>query len=101
MRILARHDGLRHRAPRLGYHVRAPRRMLARTLPLLLLAASAHASDAVDTRVTFSVSDNDVARGPEKSPPNAPSPSIPNFSPGPTNRLFYDDYEQRDTGFEN
>lgn len=64
-----------------------------------LTPAVAQASDAIDTRVTFTLADDDLAKGPEES--STGSPSLPNFAPGASNRLFFDDYERRDRGFEN
>jgi hypothetical protein len=64
-----------------------------------LCATSVRAGDAIDTRVTFTVADDDITKGPEES--TTGSPSTPNFVPSRANRLFYDDYERRDTGFEN
>src|SRR5690606_4418611 len=65
-------------------------------------SAAQAAGDAIDTRVTFTVADDDIARGPEETVRGgSPSPSVPNFSPTNNNRLFFDDYERRDTGFEN
>ena len=72
------------------------------TLPacLVLFAGSAaRAADVVDTRVTFTVADDDVMRGPQRS--STGSPSVPNSIPTRANRLFFDDFERRDTGFEN
>ncbi len=66
---------------------------------VLLCAGPAVALEAMDTRLSFSFADDDVLRGPDKSPTG--SPSIPNFSPSGNNRLFFDDYERRDNGFEN
>ncbi len=76
--------------------------MLVRYVALvacLLGALPANASDAIDTRVTFTFADNDILKAPEDS--TLGSPSVPNFNPTAANRLFYDDYERRDTGFEN
>lgn len=60
--------------------------------------------DFIDTRITFTIADNDIARGPTNSSgvssPNG-SPSIPNSLPSADNRLFFDDFERRDRGFEN
>ncbi len=70
---------------------------------VLALAApvgAARAGDAIDTRVTFTFADDDVLKGPQES--TTGSPSIPNATPEPNrNRLFFDDYESRDAGFEN
>ncbi len=77
-----------------GFLVRA---VLAFALSSVALPALA--GDFLDTRVTFSFADNDVTKGPEESARG--SPSIPNFTPNLNNRLFYDDYERRDTGLEN
>ena len=66
---------------------------------ILVSVSSVKAGDAVDTRITFTIADDDILKGPEES--TTASPSIPNFSPSRSNRLFYDDYERRDTGFEN
>ena len=65
----------------------------------VLIGSRAFAGDAVDTRVTFTVADDDVMRGPQES--STGSPSIPNFQPSNANRLFFEDYERRDNGFEN
>jgi hypothetical protein len=74
-------------------------RCLAFVLVPLLAASTARASDAVDTRVTFSLADDDVMKGPHES--STASPTLPNFTPTSRNRLFFDDYERRDTGLEN
>ena len=57
------------------------------------------AGDAVDTRVTFTFADNNLLTGPDADANG--SPSIPNSTPTNDNRLFFDDFERRDTGFEN
>ncbi len=74
--------------------------LLRIALPFTLLVAStANAGDAIDTRVAFTFADDDILKGPEESVTG--SPSIPNSLPSADNRLFFDDYEKRDTGFEN
>jgi hypothetical protein len=66
---------------------------------VVLCSSKLYASDAVDTRISFTVADDNVAKGPQKSP--TASPSIPNFTPSVNNRLFFDDFERSFTGFEN
>ena len=64
-----------------------------------LLSARALASDFVDTRLTFLVSDEDVLVAPGQT-----SPSIPGVHVGfPTsqNLQFYDNFNTKYTGFEN
>jgi hypothetical protein len=71
-------------------------------LSLIAFATPAHALDVVDTRVTFTIADDDVVRGPQNTVTGGTaSPSIPNSIPSQANRLFMDDFEKRDTGFEN
>ncbi|MBI5507793.1 MAG: hypothetical protein HY903_03460 [Deltaproteobacteria bacterium] len=74
-------------------------RFIFGSLVSLAVAGSAAAADVVDTRVTFTIADDDIARGPQQS--TTGSPTIPNSVPSAANRLFYDDFEKRDTGFEN
>jgi len=69
------------------------------SISLLFVGFAVSAGDAVDTRVTFTLADDNVMKGPEET--STGSPSIPNFEPNNANRLFFDDYERRDTGFEN
>ncbi len=77
--------------------------MYRSSLPLILSAllssTPAAAGDAIDTRVAFTLSDDDVLKGPQESVTG--SPSLPNSLPSSDNRLFFDDYEKRDTDFEN
>lgn len=66
---------------------------------ICLGAVPVRAGDAIDTRVTFTIADDNIVHGPEETASG--SPSIPNFRPTSRNRLFFDDYERRDRGFEN
>ncbi len=71
---------------------------------LLVLLAPAQAGDAVDTRVSFTIADDDLMRGPSETTSTlatAGSPTLPNSDPNQQNRLPSDDYETRDIGFEN
>ena len=77
-------------------------RTLPQALPLLLIAlisTNAIASDAIDTRLTFALGDGNLLTGPDADA-NA-SPSLPNAIPSAGQRLFFDDYEGRDTPFDN
>lgn len=76
---------------------------MKRFVPALFLCflgiAPAQAGDFLDTRVSFTVADDNVAKGPEETVTG--SPSIPNFQPDSDNRLFFDNFQRRDQGFEN
>lgn len=54
-------------------------------------------SDFVDTRLSFSLSDDDFLAGPGDTRPN--SPSI-DFAPRRTNKLFFENLNRRDSGQE-
>lgn len=57
------------------------------------------AGDAIDTRITFTVADDNVTKGPDETA--TASPTLPNFQPTRQNQLPGDNHEKRDTGFEN
>jgi hypothetical protein len=80
------------------------RPFVAMAMPFLLWSATAWAGDLLDTRITFTIADNDLLRGPEETKTGLSSdgsPSIPNSLPSGDNRLFFDDFDKRDRGFEN
>ena len=79
-------------------------RTLTRAIPLLTLALAlpstvAHAGDFVDTRINFTVTDENMLVGPGETNPSIPGLRIdkPNFF----GVLFFDNYDTRYTGYEN
>jgi len=74
-------------------------RTLIGLLLITWLPTATLASDAVDTRLTFALGDGNILTGPDADA-NA-SPSLPNAIPTQGQRLFFDDYEGRDTPFDN
>ncbi len=75
------------------------RSILLACAALLTASVARAAGDAVDSRVTFTFADDNVLAGPSES--SNGSPSVPNSLPSGQNRLFFDDFESRDRGFEN
>lgn len=73
--------------------------LLGLILLVLLTPNVILASDTVDSRLTFAFGDSNVLTSPDADA-NA-SPSIPNATPTNSQRLFFDDYEGRDTPFDN
>ena len=65
----------------------------------LFSASSAHANDFVDTRINFTITDENVLVGPGQT-----NPSVPGLRIGQPNQfgiLFFDNYDTRYTGYEN
>jgi hypothetical protein len=52
--------------------------------------------DMLDTRLSFALADDDLAAGPSRG-----SPTFPSAHATEANRVFFDDLDTRDTGFEN
>lgn len=63
-----------------------------------MISSRVYASDFMDSRITFTFSDDNVLQGPQNT--NPASPSIPNFIGSQNNTQFYDNYDTRFTGFE-
>lgn len=61
-------------------------------------ALTAYAGDFMDTRIVFTLSDDNVLQGPTNT--NPASPTAPNMVGGRNNVQFYDNYDTRFTGFE-
>ncbi len=80
-------------------HSTSPRIILFLLTLLTIVPGTSVAGDAVDSRLTFAVGDGNVLTGPDADA-NA-SPSLPNAIPTQGQRLFFDDYEGRDTPFDN
>lgn len=94
------------RAAELGYPHRGDatmpkkfRRQSVLCLCSVLIAQHTWAADWVDSRVTFAIADNNLLANPMSDV--TASTTLPNMQPSSSNRLFFDDYERRDTGFEN
>lgn len=68
------------------------------TLGLGHFSGRSWASDLMDTRITFTISDDNVLQGPMNT--NPASPTFPNFIGSQNNTQFYDNYDTRYTGFE-
>ena len=79
--------------------VSAVRQFLLVTLVLCSSSLARAQAAGIDTRITFTMADDDIMKGPEES--TSGSPTLPNFTPTSSSRLFYDDYERRDNGLEN
>jgi len=74
--------------------------LVSAALVVFALVPAAQASDAVDTRITFSIADDDIQRGPQQSATG--SPSLPNSIPtAEANVQPAQMHEKRDAGFEN
>lgn len=58
----------------------------------------AHAGDFMDTRISFTISDDNVLQGPRNTNPS--SPTFPSFLGNQNNVQFYDNYDTKFTGFE-
>jgi len=63
----------------------------------LLLASGSRAGDFMDTRLTFTLSENNFFAGPGETPQNSPGFGI---GADRSNTLFFDNYETRYSGFE-
>lgn len=75
--------------------------MKTRLLCALLLSATpsvATANEFMDTRISFTVSDDNILQGPTTTNPS--SPTFPTFIGQRNNVQFYDNYDTRFTGFE-
>ena len=66
-------------------------------LGVMLLAATAQAGDFLDTRLTFTLSENNFFAGPGETPTNSPGFGI---GADRSNTLFFDNYDTRYSGFE-
>ncbi|HUU03306.1 MAG TPA: hypothetical protein VM425_17870 [Myxococcota bacterium] len=64
---------------------------------LLLFSSLAAAGDFMDTRLTFTLSENNFFAGPGETPVNSPGFGI---GADKSNTLFFDNYETRYSGFE-
>jgi hypothetical protein len=69
------------------------------TLGSLLLAPAAHAGDYVDTRLNFTITDENVLVKPGETFPSVPGVRI--GAPSSLGILFFDNYDTRYTGYEN
>ena len=65
----------------------------------LLFAASAHAGDYVDTRLNFTITDENLLVKPGETTPSVPGVRI--GAPNSLGILFFDNYDTRYTGYEN
>jgi hypothetical protein len=65
---------------------------------LVLLCSSLYASDFVDTRVSFILSNDNILVGPGETNPSNPGTRFGSASSG--NTFFYDNYETKYTGYE-
>jgi hypothetical protein len=69
----------------------------AAALVLMLSSSLATAGDFMDTRLTFTLSENNFFAGPGETPVNSPGFGI---GADKSNTLFFDNYETRYSGFE-
>src|SRR5437773_2376635 len=71
----------------------------ALVLSTLLLPAAARAGDFVDTRLNFTLTDENLLVGPGETNPSVPGVHI--GQPSSLGLLFFDNYDTRYTGYEN
>ncbi|MCC6806744.1 MAG: hypothetical protein IT381_04930 [Deltaproteobacteria bacterium] len=72
--------------------------MVCVTAAMLAAPAAARAGDFMDTRISFTVSDDNVLQGPRNTNPS--SPTFPSFLGSANNVQFYDNYDTKFSGFE-
>lgn len=77
--------------------IRRKNSILAAALVLFAFARPAAAGDFMDTRLTFTLSENNFFAGPGETPVNSPGFGI---GADKSNTLFFDNYETRYSGFE-
>ena len=85
--------------PRPARALRTLRALRAFALLFVSTAGLAHAGDFVDTRLNFTLTNENVLVKPGET-----IPSVPGWrfgSPNPLGMLFFDNYDTRYTGYEN
>src|SRR4051812_15599273 len=75
------------------------RRLLSLAALIVCSSAPARANDFVDTRLNFTLTDENVLVKPGETNPSVPGPRID--KPSSLGLLFFDNYDTRYSGYEN